>query len=181
MIPGLFFSFRCGCWRSLSPELAHSTLFQGGGTTVSIDANDITAGVVACGDCVAGSTAGTVSAISGWAGIGTDVGNFNSGTTAIGTNGRFYSAPRGNQYFRTLTKLDTVFKIAGAGTLVVGTFADYYDAFAGDGSIGQANLNLGIGVAGLLSPLYSVPGSIYFATSQLYPGHRLIMRPTRSS
>lgn len=102
--------------------------------------------------------------------IGAGVGDYSSGTTAIGTNGRFYSAPRGNQYFRTLTKLDTVFKVAGAGALVVGTFADYYDAFARDGSIGQANLNLGIGLAGFLSPLYFVPGSIYFATSQLYPG-----------
>jgi len=153
-----------------SQDQGQSTLFQGGGTTVFVDPNDASAGIIACGDCVAGSTAGTVSTISGAAGIGTGVGDFSSGTTAIGTNGRFYSAPRGNQYFRTFTKLDTVFKIAGAGALVVGTAADFYDAFSGDGSYGQAGLNLGIGVAGALSPLYFVPGSIYFATSQLYPG-----------
>jgi hypothetical protein len=81
-----------------------------------------------------------------------------------------YSAPRGNQYFRTLTKLDTVFKVTGVVALGVGTAADFYDAFNGDGSYGQAGLNLGIGVAGVLSPLYFVPGSIYFATSTLYPG-----------
>jgi len=152
------------------PVLAQSTLFQGGGTTVWNDPNDASAGLVACGNCVADSTAGTVSTTAGWAGIGTGVGDYSSGTTAIGTNGRFYSAPRGNQYFRTLTKLDTVFKVTGVVALGVGTIADYYDAFNGDGSIGQANLNLGIGIAGVLSPLYFVPGSIYFATSQLYPG-----------
>jgi RHS repeat-associated protein len=153
-----------------SPGSPAQSQTSGGGTTVWNDPNDASAGLVACGDCVAGSTAGTVSAISGWAAIGTGVGDFSSGTTAIGTNGRFYSAPRGNQYFRTLTKLDTVFKFAGAGALVVGTFADYYDAFNGDGSMVQANLNAAIGAAGLLSPLYFVPGSMYFAISQNYPG-----------
>jgi len=85
------------------------------------------------------STAESISTAAGGAGIGLGIGDFSSGTTAIGTNWRIYSAPRGNQYFTTLTKLDTVFKVFGAGALVVGTFADYYDAFAEGGSIGQAN------------------------------------------
>jgi RHS repeat-associated protein len=149
---------------------AQSQTPQGGGTTVWNDPNDASAGVIACGNCAAGSAAGTVSATAGWAGIGTGLGDYSSGTTAIGTNGRFYSAPRGNQYFRTLTKLDTVFKVTGVVALGVGTAADFYDAINGDGSYGQAGFNLGIGVAGVLSPLYFVPGSIYFATSTLYPG-----------
>jgi len=155
--------------QSQDPTQGQSSPGFGGvaGQTV-VDPNDATAGII--GTCCSSSTAGTVSATAGWAGIGTGVGDYSSGTTAIGTNWRIYSAPRGNQYFRTLTKLDTVFKVAGAGALVVGTFADYYDAFTGDGSMGQANLNAGIGLAGLLSPLYFVPGSIYFALSQLYPG-----------
>jgi hypothetical protein len=44
-----------------------------------------------------------------------------------------------------------------------------YDALYGDGSVGQANLNLGIGLAGLTSGFF-VPGAIYFISSNSYPG-----------
>ena len=43
------------------PVLAQSAA-SGGGTTVWNDPNDASAGLIACGDCMAGSTAGTVSA-----------------------------------------------------------------------------------------------------------------------
>jgi hypothetical protein len=80
-----------------------------------------------------------------------------------------YSAPRGNQYFSTLTKFSTAFKVTGVGTLVVGTAADYYNANA-TGSYFQANLNLGLGVTAILFPPTAVPGAMYFVSSAYYPG-----------
>jgi hypothetical protein len=66
-----------------------------------------------------------------------------------------------------------VFKYIGAGALLVGTTADYFDAFE-TGSYGQANLNAGIGAAGLFTPIfapiYLIPGSMYFILSTNYPG-----------
>jgi RHS repeat-associated protein len=115
------------------------------------------------------STAQNVSAGAGWAGIAAGAGDPLSGTASLGTNLRFYSAPRGNQYFSTLTKLSTVFKITGVGAVVVGGLADYYDA-SQTGSYFQANLNTGIGAAGLLLPPLALPGSLYFIASTYYPG-----------
>jgi hypothetical protein len=117
-----------------------------------------------------GSTAEDTSIAAGWAGIGAAAGEPAVGTAAVGTNGIIYSAPRGNQYFSTLVKVGTVFKAIGFGALGVGTVADYYGAFQPGGSFGQANLNLGIGVAGLLSPVYAVPAGLYFIGSTYYPG-----------
>ena len=88
-------------------ESAQSTRLQRGGIIVWNDTDDASAGLVACGDCVVGSTGGTVSATAGRAGIVTGVGDYSSGTTVISTDWRIYSAPRGDQYVRTLTKLDT--------------------------------------------------------------------------
>jgi hypothetical protein len=108
-----------------------------------------------------------VSATAGWAGIGTGIGDPLSGERSLGTNFRVYSAPRGNQYFRTLTKFSTVFKITGVGALVAGTAADYYYAFE-TGSYFQANLNLGLGVSGVLLPPLAIPGAFYFIGTQYY-------------
>jgi hypothetical protein len=110
-----------------------------------------------------------VSAGAGWAGIASGAGDPLSGEVSLGTNLRFYTAPRGNQYFSTLTKLNTLFKITGVGAVVVGGIADYYDA-SETGDYFQANLNSGIGVAGLLLPPLALPGAFYFIASTYYPG-----------
>jgi RHS repeat-associated protein len=109
------------------------------------------------------------SQVPGWVGIGATAGQYSSGTSAIGTNLRLYSAPRGNQYFSTLVEVGNLFKTLGIGALVAGTAFDYYDALQ-TGSFGQANLNLGIGLAGLASPIYAVPAAVYFVSSTYYPG-----------
>jgi hypothetical protein len=115
------------------------------------------------------STPQNVSAVAGWAGIAAGAGDPLSGEASLGTNLRFYSASRGNQYFSTLTKLSTVFRITGVGAVVVGSVADYYDA-SQTGSYFQANLNTGIGTAALLLPPLALPGSLYFIASTYYPG-----------
>jgi hypothetical protein len=112
-------------------------------------------------------TAEGVSTAAGWTGIGADAGDLLSGEASLGTNFRVYSAPRGNQYFRTLAKFSTAFKITGAGALVAGTAADYYDAFNTD-SYFQANLNLGIGLGAVFLPPLALPGAFYFIGTQYY-------------
>jgi hypothetical protein len=102
-----------------------------------------------------------VSTAAGWTGITASAGDPLSGEVSLGTNFRVYSAPRGNQYFSTLTKFSTVFKITGAGAVVAGTAADYYEAY-NTGSYFQANLNLGIGVSGMLLPPLALPGGLLF-------------------
>jgi hypothetical protein len=118
-------------------------------------------------------TSARISDAAGWAGIGAAIGEPASGTYAIGTNLRFYSAPRGNQYFSTLARVGTLFKAAGLGAFFVGTAADYYDAIQ-TGSFGQANFNAGVGAAGIFTPIfapiYVIPGSLYFILSNTYPG-----------
>ena len=156
----------------LDPDnvVAQTSTFSGG-RTVWGDGNggytDISAGVTVTAGT--GSSAENASVAAGWTGIAASAGDPLSGEISLGTNFRVYSAPRGNQYFRTLTKFSTVFKITGVGAVVAGTAADYYDASV-TGSYFQANLNLGIGLAGLALPPLAIPGSFYFVASTYYPG-----------
>jgi len=110
-----------------------------------------------------------ISTVAGWIGLAAGAGDPSSGGLSVGTNLRIYSAPRGNQYFTTLTKLSTVFKVYGAGAIIVGGVADYYNG-SQTGSYFQANLNLSIGVTGFLLPPLAIPGAFYFAASTNYPG-----------
>jgi len=59
-----------------------------------------------------------ISTVAGWIGLAAGAGDPSSGGLSVGTNLRIYSAPRGNQYFTTLTKLSTVFKVYGAGAII---------------------------------------------------------------
>ena len=130
------------------------------GTQMTVDLNSTSSDTDA---------AETVSTVAGWVGLGAANAEPALGDVSLGSNYRFYSAPRGNQYFHTLFKLGTAAHVIGVGGLVVGTAADYYQAVQ-TGSYFQANLNLGIGAAGLLLPPLALPGSFYLSVSQMYPG-----------
>lgn len=118
-------------------------------------------------------TATQMSNAAGWTGVGALFGAPAVGSWSIGTNLLLYGAPAGNQYFRTLTRVSTVLKSIGVGAFLVGTTADYFDAVE-TGSYGQANLNAGIGAAGIFTPIfapiYAIPGAMYFMVSTNYPG-----------
>ena len=118
-------------------------------------------------------TATQMSNAAGWTGVGALIADPASSTWSIGTNMLIYPTASGNQYFRTLARVSTVFKSIGAGAVLVGTVADYFDAID-TGSFFQANLNAGIGAAGLFTPIfapiYAIPGAIYFMASTDYPG-----------
>jgi hypothetical protein len=96
-------------------------------------------------------TATQMSTAAGWTGVGAAIGEPLSGTWSVATNLGIYSAPVGNQYVRSLVRIDTVPNFMGAGAALVGTTADYIDGFE-SGSFGQANLNPGIAAAGILHP-----------------------------
>jgi RHS repeat-associated protein len=115
------------------------------------------------------SSVDNVSTVAGWIGLAAGAGDPSSGGLSLGTNFRLYSAPRGNQYFSTLTKLSTVFRMYGAGAIIVGAAADYYNG-SQTGSYFQASLNLGIGAAGYMLPPLAIPGAFYFVSSTNYPG-----------
>jgi len=104
-----------------------------------------------------------------WLGIGADAGEYSSGTRTFGTNGRLYSAPRGNQYFRSFIGLEKVFAAASVGILAYDTFEDFTDPNV---SSAQAYGDLAIGAAALASPIYSVPAAVYGIASHYYPGGR---------
>jgi hypothetical protein len=159
------------------PGKAQSPQLDIGGTLDELNGASALRGgsdALACPNCESVTvTAESISTSAGWAGIGASIGEPASGTYAIGTNLGFYSAPRGNQYFRTLAKVGDVFKAAGLGAFFIGSASDYYDAFETE-SYFQANLNAGVGAAGLFAPIfapiYLIPGSLFFILSTNYPG-----------
>ena len=122
-------------------------------------------------------TSSPISVAAGMAGMELGFAENLSGTWSIGTNFRVYNVPRGNQYFRTFARFSTIFHYFGAGTLFLGTAADYAEAFE-TGSYIQANSNAGIGAAGLFTPifapLYLLGGSEYFLLSYTYPGGQAV-------
>ena len=69
-----------------------------------------------------------------------------------------------------MVSFKTIFKVTGATTVVIGSLIDYINVFQAQGSLAQANLNLTLGVAGIASPIYIVPASVYAVVSNNYPG-----------
>jgi hypothetical protein len=59
--------------------------------------------------------------------------------------------------------------IAGVGALAWETFDDFTDPGVPSA---QAYGNVAIGVAGVASPIYAVPGALYGIVSYYYPGGR---------
>jgi RHS repeat-associated protein len=132
------------------------------GSTLSSSSLEVTAGK-------GSATAETVSTVTGYTGVGAAIAEPALGERSLGSNLRFYRVPRGNQYFYTLFKLGTAARVTGIGAVVVGTFADYYNANA-TGNYFQANLNLGLGSASVAYLPLAVPTSMYFIASQNTPG-----------
>ena len=66
-----------------------------------------------------------------------------------------------------------MFRLLGLSAFVLEIGDSYYEAFE-SGLYGQANLDLGVGAAGLFTPvfapIYAIPGGMYFILSTNYPG-----------
>jgi hypothetical protein len=154
------------------PVLAQSAGPQDGGTTVWNDPNDASAGVVACGNCISGSTAGSeaASTVMDLAGAGAAGIEAQWGEQFLGSpNGRVYSRAWANGAGRAY-KISSLTKSFGIFGLAAGTAFDLQSMQDGNISGAQFSVNLALGALGEFVPTYAIGSLNVLMINNVYPG-----------